>query len=307
MKRHLLIGLAALSSLWLNAAPALQLPRPPEDRFLIGQVASHQVKAGESIASIARDYDLGYYELLQANPHVDPKQLPAGTQLVIPSQFLLPNVPREGIIINLGTMRLFYFPKDQPVFYTYPVGIGKQDWSTPLGHLSIIEKIADPVWRVPKSIYDFRMQQGDPVPKMMPAGPDNPLGEFALRLSKPTYLIHGTNEPASVGVRSSAGCIHLYPEDIRELFGMIAVGEPVFIINEPYQAAWDNNVLYIQAYLPLAEQRVALADTEQVSKALLAPLTPEETVIDWDQALQALADHTGLPTAIAELKIQTPS
>lgn len=307
MNRHVLSCLAALCSAWFISAHALQLPRPPESSFLIGQVASHQVKAGESIASIARDYDLGYYELLQANPHVDPKQLPEGTQLVIPSQFLLPNVPREGIIINLGTMRLFYFPKDQPVFYTYPVGIGKQDWSTPLGHLSIIEKIANPVWRVPKSIYDYRQQQGDPVPKMMPAGPDNPLGEFALRLSKPTYLIHGTNEPASVGVRSSAGCIHLYPEDIRELFGMINVGEAVLVINEPYQAAWDNNVLYVQAYLPLAEQREALADADQVSKALLAPLTPDITLVNWEQALQTLADHTGLPTAVGELKTQTSS
>jgi L,D-transpeptidase ErfK/SrfK len=291
--------------IFFNLALALKFDLPTSNQFLLGEVSSHQVTQGETIASIARQYDLGYYELLQANPHVNPKSLIVGTQLVIPSQFLLPNVPREGLIINLGTMRLYYFPKGQNVFYTYPVGIGKQDWSTPLGHLSIIEKIPNPVWRVPKSIYEYRKQQGDPVPVVMPAGPDNPLGEFALRLSKPTYLIHGTNEPDSVGVRSSAGCIHLYPEDIRELFALIPKDEGVLVINEPYQAAWDNGVLYLQAFLPLAEQRQSLADNALATQQLLEPLLPDAVKLNWQKAIAIVQDHSGLPTPVVKIKKQT--
>ena len=305
MKNKLFIPAALLcSALLLSTAQGLQLPLPSADSSLVGKITSHQVTQSETIADIARHYDLGYFELLEANPHIDPKNLIAGTQLVIPNQFLLPNAQRQGIIINLGTMRAFYFPKDQNYFFTYPVGIGKQDWSTPLGQLSIIEKIADPVWRVPKSIYEYRLQKGDPVPTSMPAGPDNPLGAFALRLSKPTYLIHGTNEPASVGVRSSAGCIHLYPEDIKELFDKVAVGEPVLIINQPYQAGWDNQTLYVQAYLPLAEQREQLADASVAIIDTISQVAAATMQVDWHSAEETLQDHTGLPTPVGELKTQ---
>ncbi|OGO94629.1 MAG: hypothetical protein A3F10_04275 [Coxiella sp. RIFCSPHIGHO2_12_FULL_42_15] len=279
---------------------AEQLPLPEKNQTLMGKLVSHQVQTDETLAGIARQYDVGYFELLAANPHVNPRTLTSGTLLIIPKQFILPNLPHKGIIINIGTMRLFYFPKGKDYFFTYPVGIGKQDWGTPLGVLSIIQKIADPVWYVPQSIYDFRKAEGDPVPHKVPPGPDNPLGDYALRLSKPTYLIHGTNEPESVGVRSSAGCIHLYPEDIKTLFANISIGEPVIIINQPYQANWSNNTLYVEAHLPLAEDRNKLADPTMNSLDIVNAIAKIPMRIDWGLAQEAIKDHTGIPIAVGQ-------
>lgn len=281
---------------------AVQLPLPSLDNSLVGTIISHQIKKGETIAGIARHYDVGYFELIEANPQINPRELHPGSMLIIPNRFILPPVARQGIIINLGTMRLFYFPKNKNYFYSYPVGIGKQDWGTPVGELSIIQKIPNPIWRVPKSIYDYRQAQGDPVPHFVLPGPDNPLGEFALRLSKPTYLIHGTNEPDSVGVRSSAGCIHLYPEDIQELFNNIEVGEKVVIINQPYQAGWSEKKFYIEAHLPLVEDRDKLTDASIDVLNTISSVVKISMQISWPLAEETIKDHTGIPTEVGTEK-----
>lgn len=278
-----------------------RLPLPDTHCVLVGKLLSHKIQLHETMANIARQYDLGYFELIAANPQVNPRAPKVGTTLIIPTQFILPSMPHKGIIINIGTMRLFYFPKGKKYFFTYPVGIGKQDWGTPVGKLSIIQKMANPTWFVPNSIYAFRKAEGNPVPHQIPPGPDNPLGDYALRLSKSTYLIHGTNEPSSVGVRSSAGCIHLYPEDIENLFGMISVGEKVTIINQPYEMGWNNDTLYLSAHLPLAEDRQKFNQATVETLGIEHPATNRPTQIDWESVQEALQDHTGIPMVVGQV------
>ncbi len=295
-----------LLSLILVTTPAMALrfQLKPEGDDLYGEIQVASVQAGDDFSAMARRYDVGYYELAAANPEVDVEHLVPGTVLVIPSQFLLPHIVREGIVINLANMRLYYFPPGVNYFYTYPIGIGKADWTTPLGVLTIIQKIVNPVWVVPESVWRFRQEHGDPVPKVVPPGPENPLGKLAMRLSKPTYLIHDTNDVTSVGRRSSAGCIHLYPEDIQQLFSMTQVGTRVLIVNQPYVAGWNNGKLYIEAHLPLEEQRQSLANTSEVVVALINSILPsndESSAIDWQKADEIIQEHTGIPTAVGSL------
>ncbi len=290
-----------VSVFFVPAALALRLPLPPKNNDLSGQVQFASVQLNDTFADVARRYDVGYYELVEANPEVNPDQPAPGTVLIIPTQFLLPHIPRAGIVMNLATMRLYYFPQGKNYFYTYPIGIGKEDWQTPLGVLRIIQKIVNPVWVVPESVMKYREQHGDPVPRVMPSGPDNPLGDFAMRLSKPTYLIHGTNDPSSVGRRSSAGCIHLYPEDIKELFAMTPVDTRVLIINQPYVAGWNDRKLYVAAHLPLEEERAELANTSAVVEALINSMLDndeEDSKINWKKATEIIKEHTGIPAII---------
>ncbi|WP_267257041.1 L,D-transpeptidase family protein [Coxiella endosymbiont of Ornithodoros maritimus] len=288
---------------FLNPTFALRLPLPLSCNDLVGQIQFASVREGETFATIAERYDVGYYQLVEANPEVDPNQLQPGSVLIIPTQYLLPPAPKEGIIINLAAMRLYYFPKGKNYFYTYPVGIGRFNWSTPLGKLHIIQKIKNPVWVVPDSILHYRQENGDPVPKVMPSGPENPLGYYALRLSQPTYLIHSTNDPSSVGRRSSAGCIHLYPGDMKALFGMIFVDTPVLIINQPYVVGQNDGKLYLEAHLPLKEDRKELfANLSRIVETLInehLKSVPEEPRINLQKATEIVKEHIGLPALVS--------
>lgn len=286
--------------LFSTSSWALKFALPAANEDVFGHIQFAQVENGDNFPKIAEHYDVGFYELVEANPGIDPDHPPVNTVLVIPTRYILPPVPREGIVINLGEMRLFYFPKGKNYFYTYPVGIGKEDWGTPLGVLAITQKIKNPVWVVPDSIYEFRKAQGDPVPHVMPSGPENPLGYYAMRLSKPTYLIHDTDDQSSVGRRSSAGCIHLYSKDIKPLFEMTALNTPVRIINEPYLLGWHNHQIYLEAHLPLEEQREALQNIPEVTRSLVSNLKSSDTVgIEWNKAFAVTEEHMGLPIIIS--------
>lgn len=284
---------------FVGATFATQLPLPAKNQDVVGQIQFAQIQAGDTLSTIARRYDMGFFEVAEANPEVDPAHLVVGDEVIIPSQYILPQGERKGIIINLATMRLFYFPPNVNYFYTYPVGIGKQSWDSPAGQWSIVQKIKDPVWVVPDSIYKFRQQNGDPVPHEMPSGPLNPLGYYAMRLSNPTFLIHGTDDPDSVGRRSSAGCIHLYPEDIEALFNLTALQTSVRIINQPYEIGWNGNDIYIAAHLPLVEQRSTLANYSADSVTLVHSFDVKNKKIDFNQAQEILKEHTGVPTKVS--------
>ena len=280
---------------------SLQFDLPDANTDVVGTPQTVTIGPKDNFVALAQRFDVGYFELAAANPEIDPEHLKPHTLLVIPTQYILPPVPRTGLIIDLGTMRLFYFPAGKNYFYIYPVGIGKEDWDTPLGILSIIEKIKDPIWHVPQSIYEFRQKNGDPVPHFVPAGPKNPLGDFAMRLSKPTFLIHGTNDPASVGVRSSAGCIHLYPEDIQALFEETPVNTPVFIINEPIIAGFQGDTLWLEAHLPLVENRKTLGNPADIAHHVIEALltqTGKQATINWDLAAEVVQEQTGIPVQV---------
>jgi len=211
---------------------------------VIGRQRSYLVKTDESLPEIARQYDLGFGAIAAANPGVDPFVPDPGRRIVLPTEWILPDAPiRKGIVVNIAEMRLFVFSHDRSqIVTTFPIGIGDEGKETPVGTFTVIEKIRNPAWNVPASI---RKERPD-LPAVVPPGPDNPMGSHALRLSKPTVLIHGTNRPWGIGARVSHGCIRLYQEDIAQLFEMIRRGTPVAIVNQPVKAAAIGDRVYLQ-------------------------------------------------------------
>ena len=260
---------------WATRRPApvaLPAEQPPivSSRFtlsegsdVVGELQVIMARHEDTFVDIARAYDLGFDELVDANPGVDAWLPGAGTRIVLPTEFVLPDVPREGIVLNVGAKRLFYFPKAAPgqprVVVTHPVGIGREGWQTPIGTTRVVAKNKDPVWTVPVSIRREHAAEGNPLPARVGPGPDNPLGAYAMRLGFPSYLIHGTNKPSGIGMRVSHGCVQLFPEDIESLFAQVAVGTPVRIINEPQLLGWRDGNLYLEVHAALEDDRRDLA------------------------------------------------
>src|SRR5690606_12810805 len=222
------------------------------EQSVVGEPQIVFTRAEDTFSALAREYGLGYDELVEANPGVDPWLPGEGTPVLLPTQYVLPDVPRRGIVLNIAAKRLFYFPaqaEGEPVeVLTYPIGIGRVGWETPVGEAKVIGKAVDPVWYVPWSVQQEHKAAGDPLPPIVPPGPDNPLGRHVLQLDLPGYLIHGTNKPAGVGMRVSHGCVRLYPEDIETLYGLAERGTPVTIVNEPFLAGWRDGELYLEMH-----------------------------------------------------------
>jgi len=206
----------------------------------------------DTLLDIARQFDIGYREIVNANKHLDPWLVGENKRVIVPNRFILPDAPKKGIVINVAEMRLYYYPKskrgEKQQVITHPIGIGREGWATPLGKAKIIQKKKDPTWTPPASILAEHLEKGDPLPKVVPAGPNNPLGAYAMRLSIPGYLLHGTNRPFGVGMRVSHGCIRLFPEDIERLFSIVSVGTPVELVYQPYKAAMLDDKLYLEAH-----------------------------------------------------------
>jgi len=275
---------------------------PPEGTDIVGLVQITTARHEDTLSDIARRYDLGYEEIVIANPGMDPWLPGEGARVVLPTQFVLPDGPREGLVLNLAAMRLFYYPlpaADEPQrVITHPIGIGREGWRTPQGTSRITEKIVQPTWTVPVSVRREHAEKGDPLPPVVPPGPDNPLGEYAMRLSLPSYLIHGTNQPYGVGLRVSHGCVRLYPEDIARLFPEVPEGTRVTIINQPYMAGWRNGQLYLEAHPPLAEETKRWGNSlKPMEKVLAAKAGPD--AIDWDKARTVAQEARGIPVPVS--------
>jgi len=265
-----LAGLAGCQTMGQGgmAAPEPVLPKPVATHEftlnlarddVVGQPQVVSARAEDTLSDIARRFNLGYEEIVSANPGVDPWLPRAGTEIVLPTQFVLPDAPRRGIVVNLAAMRLFYYPKPKPGeqqrVITHPLGIGRVEWKTPEGTTKVVAKKAAPAWIPTPSIRKEHAANGDPLPKVVPAGPDNPMGSHVLRLSWPAYAIHGTNKPPSIGLRGSHGCLRLYPEDIVQLFHEVPVGTPVTVVNQPQLIGWRGDQLYFQAYPALEDDK----------------------------------------------------
>jgi len=285
-------------------APSDRFPLPADGSDVIGQVQVTVARHEDTLHDIARRYDLGYEEIVAANPGVDPWLPGEGTQVVLPTQFVLPSRIREGLVLNLAAMRLFYFPVpregETPVVITHPVGIGREGWQTPQGQARITQKIVQPHWTVPASVLKEYAENGEPLEPIVPPGPDNPLGTHAMRLSLPSYLIHGTNKSYGVGMRVSHGCVRLYPEDIARLFPEVPVGTEVYITNEPYTAGWRGDTLYLDAHKPLAEEAAeSAAKLADLQQRLAVKAAYENVSIDWVRARQVADAARGIPVAIS--------
>jgi len=271
----------------------------PEET-IVGEPQVVFTTADDTFPDLAREYGLGYDELVAANPGIDPWLPGEGTPVLLPTQYVLPDGPRRGVVLNVAAKRLFYFPEvaaGEPLqVMTYPIGIGRVGWETPLGAAKVVAKATDPTWYVPRSVRQEHAEAGDPLPSVVPPGPDNPLGRHVLQLDMPGYLIHGTNRPYGVGMRVSHGCIRLYPENIELLYSMVDIGEPVRIVNEPYLVGRRNGELYFESHAPLEDDATS---SEQRLQQLFAAARNESG---------AFADENeqGLARAIASEALGVP-
>ena len=268
---------------------------------VIGQLAIIRLRKGDTLPDVARHFSLGINTVSAANPGVDVWVPDTGERILLPLSFILPDTPRKGIVINLAAMRLFYFQKDdnQLAVSTYPVGVGTTERPTPMGRMYVTRKKLRPTWYVPASIAADHRKKGDPLPAKVPPGPLNPLGEHALYLSKSGYLVHGTNKPASIGLRATNGCIRLYPEDIKRLFENTPVKTRVKIVNQPYLVGRRDGIVYMEAHTPFDE-----SGTRELERAFIKLKTIEKKsghALDWKKVKKAVVEARGIPVPISAL------
>ena len=233
-------------------------------REMMGLLTVYTVKGTETLHEVALDHRIGYNEIADANPALDPWVPKQGQTAVVPTMWILPAGPRKGIVVNLAEMRLYYFWKlnGRNVVSTYPVGVGVDGSETPLGKYKVIDKFKNPSWLVPKSIR--RSEPG--LPRIVPPGKDNPLGDYAMLISRRGHLIHGTNAPFGIGRRVSHGCIRLYPGDIRELFTIAPRGVQVQIVYQPVKVAVRGQDVYIEVHKDYMDHKT---DTMKEAVAIL--------------------------------------
>ncbi|MDY0416276.1 L,D-transpeptidase family protein [Enterobacter sp. 170198] len=304
MKRASLITLLLLSSLGaLNSARAMDYPLPPAGSRLIGQNQTYTIQEGDNkLQTIARRFNTAAQVILETNNTIAPVNPAPGTVITIPSQMLLPDTPREGIVVNLAELRLYYFPPGENIVQVFPLGIGQLGLETPVTTTRVSQKIPNPTWTPTPGIRARSLEQGIKLPPVVPAGPNNPLGRFALRLGvgNGEYLIHGTSAPDSVGLRVSSGCMRMNAPDIKALFEQVRVGTRVQIINEPVKFSVEpDGKRYIEVHRPLAQ---AEGENPQVS-----PITHSADFASFvsqsgsDKALinKALSRRAGIPVVVS--------
>jgi L,D-transpeptidase ErfK/SrfK len=320
--------LATFAAIFAATAPtyAAIYDLPPEGNDVIGEISTVVATYEDTLVDIARRHGLGYQDIVRANPNVNVWVPGEGTEVILPNRFILPPGPRTGLVLNLAEYRMYYFPKPkegQPAkVHTYPMSIGRMDWETPLGRTQIVAMARDPAWYPPQSVREEHAADGDPLPRIVPPGPENPLGTRAMRLGLPGYLIHGTNRPAGVGMRVSHGCVRMFPEDIEFLFDRIPLKTAVRIINVPVKLGWDGDVLVAEVHHLLEEPQrlpeesveniesmdadVELPEVEFFSKDPLTHVTEQFIAataeragqLDWD-IIEALVERSdGIPEAV---------
>ena len=290
----LFLGLLLLLSATAPRAATFPFPLPGDS--VVGRMRSIDLSTRDTLVDIARAYSIGYQEIRQANPDVDPWLPAPQSAAMLPTRFVLPDAPREGIVLNVGEMRLYYYPPPGPdgqTVVTFPVSIGRMDWKTPLGETRVVRKKENPTWTPPESIKKEHAAAGDILPPVVPAGPDNPLGQHALYLGRSGYLIHGTNRPYGIGMRVTHGCVRLYPEDVESLFNMVPVGTPVNIINQAAKAGWQEGTFYVEVHPVFDEDDRRLPpDIAEVRRVVERAAAGRAGSIDW-KAVDAIAREGG--------------
>jgi L,D-transpeptidase ErfK/SrfK len=269
---------------------------------VIGQLAFISLEKGDTLPDIARHFSLGINEISAANPGVDVWVPEAGKRIMLPLSFILPDAPRKGILINLAAMRLFQFRGDSKslAVSTYPVGVGTEERPSPTGQMYVERKVIRPTWHVPASIAEAHRKKGDPLPAKVLPGPQNPLGEYALYLSKSSYLIHGTNKPASIGLKATNGCIRLYPEDVKKLYENTPVKIPVFIVNQPYLIGQRNGVVYMEVHA--SPEGLDSVEFDKIYTKLRNIEKESDRTLDWSKVKKVLAEARGIPVPIFEIR-----
>ena len=313
---------ASLFTFLYLAAPIVALAErftlnDPQDS-VVGELRYTHARKDDTLIDVAREFDLGYDQIVSANPGIN-RWIPGdGTRVTLPHMYILPGATRKGLVLNIADLRLYFYPTPRKGFaqevYTYPVSIGRMDWKTPLGITRVTSKERDPAWRPPKSIRIEHARDGDPLPEVIPGGsPDNPLGRFALRLGIPTYLIHGVDERKAfgIGMRVTHGCIRMYPEDIEHLFGLVSVNTPLLLANEPINIGQRDGRIFLSVHQPLDERededvpplpRVPVAAVFNYLRTHLGP----NASFDPDLVTKIAEEGDGIPYEIGNGYLPTP-
>ena len=302
-------AVAGLLAAGVARAGGAEYPLPENGDAVVGVVTTAFAQQEDTLLDVGRRHGVGYEEIISANPGVDPWLPGEGTEILIPTRFILPDAPREGIVVNLPEHRLYYYPPvkagERPVVRTYPISTGKMDWKTPIGVTRIASKQELPNWYPPPSVLAEHEARGDPLPKVVPPGPDNPLGEHAMRLGIPggAYLIHGTNRPAGVGMQVTHGCIRLFPEDIAELFSLVPVNTKVNLIDQPTKLGWSRGTLYIERH-PLLEggNDPGPGEFERLREFVEVVAERRPVDVDWEGIEHAFRTQSGVPAPVSQPK-----
>ncbi len=320
-----LAHLALLSFFCVATAQAAEFWIPEGDE-VFGEVQIVEARFEDTFVGLARTYNVGFEELKQANPGVDAWLPGAGTKITIPSRYVLPRAAQQGIVVNVAELRLYYFPADSKPppegvapgsrrVITHPISIGRLDWSTPLGVTKVTGKVVNPSWYPPQSIRDEHAARNDVLPRIVPPGPENPLGKHAMRLALGSYLIHGTNKPSGVGMRVTHGCIRMFPEDIEALYKTVPVGTSVNIVNQPVKLGWTaDGTLYLEAHPALhesnfdgesvasdaeADEPVQESPLTSLMRAYIAATDQRRVELDWNAAERVAQGGSGIPEAVS--------
>ena len=308
-ERTLFACIVLLLGLTGNAyAATYKLPKISGDSVVAsssGDIASIKVDHDQTLLDVARRFNLGQTEIVTLNPKLDRWLVKKGSVVRLPNRRILPETPHQGITLNIAEYRMYYYPANQPgIVKSYAHGIGRQDWKTPLGKTTIIKKVKDPAWHPPESIRREHAANGDPLPAIVPPGPNNPLGAYALYLNLPgDYRIHGTDVAKiyGIGMQITHGCVRMYPEDIQALYNSVAIGTPVFIVKQPIKVGWSNNTLYIEAHPDLEGEEKTQDQRYAVALALIQKANKGE-LPEFDQLAlnKSLKDLDGTPVPLYE-------
>jgi L,D-transpeptidase ErfK/SrfK len=297
--------LGSLLLLLGHSVLAATYPLPADGDSVVGEVVYATTRYEDTLLDLGRRYSVGYEEIVAANPGVDPWVPGEGKRILIPTRYILPDAPREGIVVNVAEHRIYYYPKpkpgETPQVQTYPVSMGKMDWKTPLGKTRIADKRINPIWYPPPSVRKEHADRGEYLPAAVRPGKDNPLGEFAMRLAIPggAYLIHGTNKPTGIGMDVTHGCIRMFPENIEQFFKEVAVGTPVLILDQPYKMGWLGNELYMEVHTD-PESLEAGSDQRltNITRMFVAATQQRSARLDWQDAERAFQANTGVPVEV---------
>ncbi len=299
--------LVLASCLSINSVSASTYVMPEPANAVIGQVHYTPTIYNENVTDLTKRYDVGFNQITSANPQIDPgRGFSSGVILKLPTSYILPPLPRQGIVINLSEMRLYYFMLDSGVVKTYPVGIGKVGKTIPLTHTFIAKKVINPTWTPTADIRAYNREQGIILPSNIPPGPDNPLGPYAIYLGIPEYRIHSTIFPESVGKRASFGCIRMIEADIKDFFPLVFPQTPVVIVDIPTKIGWSKDRLFLEAHTPLSERPTASATYEGMVKLIQQATHNQPALVDWQLVDYISKIHDGVPHEIGKRLFFSP-
>lgn len=275
------------------------------DSDVIGEVKYITVQEKQTLFDIALANDMGTQEILEANPGIkENKKLQPGTKLMLPCAYVLPQAPREGIVLNLAERRIYFYHPNSNLVSTFPVGIGRMGWRSPKGTTTVVKKRERPTWTPPESIRAHYENQGKILPDIIPPGPNNPLGNYAMNLGWHGYLIHGTNQPTSVGLRSSSGCIRMYADDIKELFHLSTEGTTVNFVHNPYKIGKVGNKIFLEAHKPLSEIYYHNNENNEeiIMKCIKDACQTTTAAVNWENATNEMKQSAGYPVMIGTMQ-----